>query len=877
MGRLSSWLSAPAARWPRRVLALAAALAACALVPASRLRIDSDVSSLLPSGAPAARDYGVFLRTFGGFEKVFILVRAGGPRPADPAQLVEAAGRLAEVLAASPEVAEARSGRTEEDERFFFRYIAPRMPLLVDERTLAGLGARLTPEALGRRVAWMRQALSSPAGSALAPLFASDPLGLSESLLAASSSLLPMDPVSGAFLSRRGDAALVIVTPARAEIDPAGGRALAAELERAYAQVRREAAPELGPHLDFKAIGGPLYAAADEALLREDLTRTGSSTLAGVALVLLAGFEGVALPLAILAAVSFGVLWTAGATGLALGSVTVVGVGFTAALLGMGVDYGIHGGVRYRQLRLAGRDVQSALAGVFRENGPGVATAAFATAGGLAALLLAHFRPLREVGFVLATGVVATLLATATASAALAGLLPGAGRRPPAPPRRWLRHGVPALRAVVGLAVRHPRRVVVAALLATGAAGWGLARLGLSTDLRALRPADHPAAEAERLLVESFELGLDTFSVVARGRTLDEALDRAARVRALLRARCGERAEITSPSDWLVAGQRLADRLAVLRTLPLGRAADDLSRQLAAAGFRTASFAPALDALRAMGRGIDPGPPPPAAWPRWMSELVRLAPARAGASPASTRAAASSTPGRAASSSPSRAASPAPASAPGEAAVAVHVRLPLGGGGVEPEELARQLARVAPGVALASVPRVGAELKRLAAGDLRRSSGVALAVVAGVVLLSFRGNLGETLLAFLPLALGCLWTFGLWGAAGRSIDLLGIFTVPLLLSTGIILGAHAVHWRRLHPAGGFPETIEEVGLAMILATLTTAVGFGSLATSRVPGLRNAGILVAAGIVACMLAAFLVLPAVEALWRGGRRRPDETPR
>src|SRR5580693_17934 len=127
MGRLSSWLSAPAARWPRRVLALAAALAACALVPASRLRIDSDVSSLLPSGAPAARDYGVFLRTFGGFEKVFILVRAGGPRPADPAQLVEAAGRLAEVLAASPEVAEARSGRTEEDERFFFRYIAPRM------------------------------------------------------------------------------------------------------------------------------------------------------------------------------------------------------------------------------------------------------------------------------------------------------------------------------------------------------------------------------------------------------------------------------------------------------------------------------------------------------------------------------------------------------------------------------------------------------------------------------------------------------------------------------------------------------------------------------------------------------------------------------
>jgi predicted RND superfamily exporter protein len=853
MGRLSAWLSAPAARWPWRVLVVALAFALGALVPASRLRIDSDISSLLPSGAPAARDYGIFLRSFGGFEKVFILVRSPGSHGShgsdtagdDPAPLIDVAERLAEVLRRSPEVAEARSGRTEEDERFFFRYIAPRMPLLVDDRDLAGLAARLTPPALARRAQWMRQALSSPAGAALGPLFTSDPLGLAEGLLATSSSLLSMDPVSGAFLSRQGDAALVIVTPARPEIDPAGGRALQAELDKAYVEVRREAGPELTARLDFKAAGGPLYAASDEALLREDLSRTGSSTLAGVALVLLAGFEGVALPLAILAAVTLGVFWTAGVTGLALGSVTVVGVGFTAALLGMGVDYGIHGGVRFRQLRASGIDVAGALAGVFRENGPGVATAALATAGGLSALLLAHFRPLREVGFVLTVGVLATLVATATASAALVGVLPRAARWPPAPPRLWARHGLPALRAVVGLSVRRPRQVLAVALLLTAAAGWGLSRLGLSTDLRALRPADHPAAEAERLLVETFGLGLDTFSVVARGRTLAEALDRAAQVRALLRGRLGPRAEITSPSDWLVAGRRLEARLAALRALPLARAAGDLERELAAAGFRIAPFAPALAALRAMGRGEDPGAPPIAAWPRWMAELVRLAPAASGGA--------------------------------GEAAVAVHVRLPLGSAGASPEELARDLARISPDIALASIPRVGAELKSLALGDLARSSGAALAVVAAVVLLSFRGGLGETLLSFLPLTLGCLWTFGLWGACGRSIDLLGIFTVPLLLSTGIILGAHAVHWRRLHPERGFPGTIEDVGLAMILATLTTAVGFGSLSTSRVPGLRNAGILVAAGIVACMLAAFLVLPAVEALLGPARRhRPGISP-
>jgi predicted RND superfamily exporter protein len=165
---------------------------------------------------------------------------------------------------------------------------------------------------------------------------------------------------------------------------------------------------------------------------------------------------------------------------------------------------------------------------------------------------------------------------------------------------------------------------------------------------------------------------------------------------------------------------------------------------------------------------------------------------------------------------------------------------------------------------VASAVRVGAELRETALSDLLRASLVALVLVAAVVLVSFRGRPGPALLAFLPLALGCLWTFGAWGALGRPFDLLGIFTVPLLLGTGINLGAYPVHWRRLHPARGMTGTMEDVGLAMIMAAFTTSVGFGSLVTSRVPGLANDGILVAAGITACLLATVLVLPALEAL-------------
>jgi len=809
------------------VLLVTLALTLAALVPALKLRVDTDLSTLLPDGAPGADDYRLFLRTFGGFEKVFVLVRSETPLE-DPAPLIEAAEVLAGEMSRSPEVAEARSGITEEDERFFLRYVAPRMPLLMEGE----LASRLEPEAIRERVALMRQTLRSPAGSVLAPLFAADPLGLAEGLIGSASAALPVDPLTGAFVSRRGDAALVILTPARAEIDPEAGRALLADLERAYARARE--AVDLP--LDIVAVGGPIYAAQDERLLRGDLTRTATGSAVGVALLLLIGFGGGFIPLVILACVLAGLVWTAAITAFWLGHITVIGVGFAAALIGMGVEYGIHGGARFRQLRHDGLSVADALRETFRDPGPGIVSSALTTAAGLGALVLAHFRPLREVGQVLTVGVLVTLVTTATLGAALLMLFPNAVRPRQARYRRqWQRWGHPALKGTVGFAARRPVIVLLGAALLTAVSVWGATRLELSTDLRSLRPKDHPSARAERLLVETFSVGLDTLSVVAQGKTLGEALDRAAAARRVLEERLGPSADIASPSDWLVHGERLRRRLDELRTLPLERAADDFERELAAAGFRLEPFAPALAAMRALGRGEDPGAPPPSEWPRWVRELIR--PTSEGT------------------------------------AVAVHVRVPLGAAGPESAEaLARALQEASPGLALASIPRVGAELRGLALGDLKRSSAVAFVLVALVVIVSVGGRIGDSLLSGLPLALGCLWGFGLWGAFGGHVDVLAISTLPVLFGTGIDLGVHAVHGGRLRPDEGIRGTVERSGLAMILIALTTGIGFGSLGSSRVPGLQNAGMLVAVGVTACLIATFLVLPALEALLR--RRRMGE---
>jgi predicted RND superfamily exporter protein len=815
-------------RRPGRVLLVTLALTLLALLPAARLRLLTDISALLPRDAPASRDYRTFLTTFGGFEKLFVIVQAKAGRPEDPATLVAAAEQLSQELAKSPLVANARFGLTPEDEAFFFRWVAPRAPLLLGGDFKREVARRVDPAAIHARVAVLRQTLTSPTGGFAAPFFAADPLGFSEGLLAAASSALPIDPGTGAFLSRDGDAVLLVVTPARSELDPAAGRALVAELDRAYAAVRREAEIPL----IFRAVGGPIYAAHDEAVIREDVFRITLSSIVLVGLLVLAGFEGLVMTVVLFATVTVGLVWAAAATSLLLGSLSVVGIAFIATLLGMGIDYGIHGGARFRLLLLGGESRPEALLGALRQTGPAILAATLTTAAALSALGLAHFRPLREMGLVLALGLLSVLAATATFGAALIAWFPHP---------RSLRGGTllirrfwsPFLATLVGFSVRRPRWVLAGTLALSLLALAGLPRLSLNPDLRTLRPDDPESAIAERMLFTKFGLGLDTTTVVLRDRDLPHALDDAARVRQILEKALGPAADITSPADWMVSGGRMAERLAALRSLPLAAAADSLERELAAAGFRVERFAGAIAALRAMGRGEDPGAPPPGAWPSAMAELIR------------------------------------PAGGPqGGTAVAVHVRAPVGRWAAgPPPEVMRALRAAAPEVAVASTPRVGAELRDLGLSDMLRSSLLAALLLGAVVFLAFRRRPLEALLAGLPLALGCLWIFGFWGLAGRSIDLLCIATLPVLLGNGVDLGVYAVYGALGNP-GGVAGSVQRSGVALTLAAMTTTAGFGSLGSSRIPGLGNAGMIVALGVFFCLLAAIFVLPALEALL--GRR-------
>ncbi len=119
--------------------------------------------------------------------------------------------------------------------------------------------------------------------------------------------------------------------------------------------------------------------------------------------------------------------------------------------------------------------------------------------------------------------------------------------------------------------------------------------------------------------------------------------------------------------------------------------------------------------------------------------------------------------------------------------------------------------------------------------------------------------------------IGSVCLLGVWGFLGRSIDLITLVVFPILLGIGIDDGLHAVHGTRGTSPHPLADAVSISGRAMALTTLTTCVGFGSLMLSRVPGLRSGGALVAAGVVACLIATLVVLPAWDRATSIIRRR------
>lgn len=142
----------------------------------------------------------------------------------------------------------------------------------------------------------------------------------------------------------------------------------------------------------------------------------------------------------------------------------------------------------------------------------------------------------------------------------------------------------------------------------------------------------------------------------------------------------------------------------------------------------------------------------------------------------------------------------------------------------------------------------------------------AAAFIFLLLLLTFRSLL-STLLAMTPLVVGTIWTFGVMHVFGVDLNLANSIFLPLVVGAGVEYGIIIVQrWRQREAGVILPSS---TGQGVILAGLTTTVGFGSLTLSSHQGLYSLGLLTMIGSLVILAAAVLFLPALLQLLKGSK--------
>jgi len=171
----------------------------------------------------------------------------------------------------------------------------------------------------------------------------------------------------------------------------------------------------------------------------------------------------------------------------------------------------------------------------------------------------------------------------------------------------------------------------------------------------------------------------------------------------------------------------------------------------------------------------------------------------------------------------------------------------------------------------AGPPVMSAELDRIAGRDPRMFTPLVVILAAGILFALFRSPAGVRI----PMAvagMSIVWSLGVFSLMGGTMNLVLAVMPPLILVAAVgdtihLLCQYQSHIQENPPEKAILEAVRDVWKPCLMTSLTTAVGFGSLAVSRFSPVRSFGLLSALGIVFAFVITMLLAPASIVYKRG----------
>jgi hopanoid biosynthesis associated RND transporter like protein HpnN len=619
----------------------------------------------------------------------------------------------------------------------------------------------------------------------------------------------------------------------------------------------------------------------DVALSYEEMEAVkGQAALAGLAsfvlvgLILTIGLRSSRLVLSTLLALLVGLILTGGFTALAVGHFNLISVSFAVLFIGLGVDFGIHLCMRYRDLLEHGQEHEEALIDTARDVGSSLFLCAATTAIGFFAFVPTKFIGVAELGIISGAGMFISLFCMLT-------LLPALLSLPPLPSASGRRRASASAGLLTSLPVRYPR-VIRAAALVLGV-GAILLLPQARFDNNPLNVRD-PSSESVRTFSDLLEKGstspwtldavapdLETATALSeRLRELD-MVERVVTVADYIPGDQQQKLDIIEDvamflgeppgPDGAVPPATSAEQIAALRDLeralttliaerpgdPIVDSAASLRAELGAFLARlAASDDPAARLARLEAGGIGS-----------LKEQLRILEAALSAGHVTLE------------------------NLPDallERMVAADGRVRIQVFPAEDLSDHAALAHFVDSVRVILPDAAGSAAEVLESGravvaSLRQAMLSAVLVITLLLLLLWR-RLDDTALVMVPLGLAAVMTVAASVLLDIPFNFADVIVLPLLLGIGVDSGIHLVHRARMSDEGATNLLATTTARAVAFSAATTIASFGTMGFASHLGLATLGQLLTIGVSLTVVCNLVVLPTLITL-RAPRRRLVES--
>jgi len=657
-----------------------------------------------------------------------------------------------------------------------------------------------------------------------------------------------------------------------------GDRAAIEGVRAAVARLKRDF-----PDVNVGVTGKPALSNDEMTAAFDDSQRATYLAFALTLGLLLGAFLRVGKPLMMLVVLVLSLCWSIGAATLVVGHLSLFSVMFISIVVGIGIDYGIYFLFRYEEELFLGRNLREAIEITAARAGPGVLLGAVTAAATFYVLCLTDFVGVQELGFISGTAILLAWLSMMTVFPATLVLV---DRRHAARPRGTMPRAI-ALESIhvpfVDRITSHPRTVLAVAAVLTAASALAVGWVRFDYNLLNLQAEGTESVTWEKKILATS--GRSGFAALSSADTLEELRRKQQAFRKLktvsevdsalllIPEQQAEKRKVIDdfapivepvrinrpmplePERLIVSLETLKRRFDIASTeappgdtqRELTRVAEDIGRLVIK--LRQSNVEAATAALEVLQRQIHRDFV--TSFQRLQGNLHPRTVGLADVPPEIKR----------------KFVSPG-----GRFLLQIHPAVDIW----DRDGAARfvaELRSVDPDVT--GTPIITYEAIRLMERAYKQGTIYAIILVSGLTALMLR-RLRETLLALLPLALGLLWTLGLMYVFDLKFNLGNVFGLPLILGAAAEYGLNIVLRYMEGREHGGPLVARSTVMGVLVAGLTTIVGFGSLLLAHHRGIYGLGLLLTLGTAASLTASLIVLPVLLRFWEPAAAAPAPRP-